>query len=312
MRLHVGLLMLVACASPAAVSRPSGPPPGPNTADRSTVQLYVVGNRPYVDVKLHKPDGSSRVGRFLVDSGGGAFILTQPLAAGLGLTSQQLEGGEGKLARVDGPLEAKVGEVTLTLDPQRTLVAVDQTTLTPKGAPGHSDGMLPGYVLAQLHVVFDYPAGRFTVAKPGVLAPVGDGVAMPVQPASGFPRTELMIDGVPHGFLLDTGASFTMVSETLLRGLASAHPTWPRYHGAYGDAIFLGGTTLETMFVGEARWGGQALTEVGVTSQTAGVFEQRMSSLMTAPIEGSLAGNVLKAYRVELDYPNQKLYVSKP
>jgi hypothetical protein len=34
-----------------------------------------------------------------------------------------------------------------------------------------------------------------------------------------------------------------------------------------------------------------------------------MSRMMTAPIVGSLAGNVLKHFRLELDYPNQTLYL---
>ncbi|HJZ82516.1 MAG TPA: hypothetical protein VKD91_19285 [Pyrinomonadaceae bacterium] len=54
------------------------------------------------------------------------------------------------------------------------------------------------------------------------------------------------------------------------------------------------------------------LTQFGVTSQRQGTFERYMSSMMTAPIVGSLAGNVLKRFRVELDYPNAKLYLSTP
>ena len=79
---------------------------------------------------------------------------------------------------------------------------------------------------------------------------------------------------------------------------------------AYGDAATLGGKTLETMFVPRATWGAKPLTDVGVTSQPEGGFEKRMSSMMTAPIIGSLAGNVLSHFRVELDYPDQKLYLS--
>jgi len=37
-----------------------------------------------------------------------------------------------------------------------------------------------------------------------------------------------------------------------------------------------------------------------------------MSGMMSAPIVGSLAGNVLERFRVELDYPNQTLYLSTP
>lgn len=66
------------------------------------------------------------------------------------------------------------------------------------------------------------------------------------------------------------------------------------------------------MFVAHGMWGGQPLVDFGVVSRQAGVFEKWMSSMMTAPIVGSLAGNVLKRFRVDLDYPNQKLYLSVP
>lgn len=49
-----------------------------------------------------------------------------------------------------------------------------------------------------------------------------------------------------------------------------------------------------------------------MVSQQAGVFEKWMSSMMTAPIVASLAGNVLEKFRGDLDYPNQKLYLSQP
>jgi len=76
--------------------------------------------------------------------------------------------------------------------------------------------------------------------------------------------------------------------------------------------VTLGGQTLETMFVPGGRWGEFPLAEFGVTSQREGTFEKMMSGMMTAPIVGSLAGNVLKRFRVELDYPNEKLYLSTP
>jgi hypothetical protein len=64
------------------------------------------------------------------------------------------------------------------------------------------------------------------------------------------------------------------------------------------------------MFVSHGAWGEHPLRDFGVVSQKAGVFEEWMSSMMTAPIVGALAGNVVKQFRVELDYPNQKLYLS--
>jgi hypothetical protein len=94
-----------------------------------------------------------------------------------------------------------------------------------------------------------------------------------------------------------------MVSEALLKTWGNDHRDWPRHPGAVGEAATLGGMTLKRCLCSE-------LGEFGVVSQREGTFERWMSSMMSAPIVGSLAGNVLKRFRVELDYPHEKLYLS--
>lgn len=265
----------------------------------------------YIDVTFRKADGSTRSARFLVDSGGGGFLIVEPLARELALVLGKTETEQGeKLARTSSPVHAFVGSLALDLDPERVLVLVGQNNVVPPAAPGHADGLLPGHVLARYHVVFDYPRAEFTIAKPGVLRTEGAPLAMPVATRSAFPRTEVQVDGATYGFLLDTGASFTMVSDAVLKSWGDAHPDWQRHPGAFGEAATLGGQTLETMFLPSITWGTTALADVGMVSQQQGVFETWMSSMMTAPIVGSLAGNVLKRFRVELDYPNQQLYLS--
>ncbi len=287
--------------------------PAPEAPASVTVPLIVEANRPYVDVTLQRADGSARTARFLVDSGGGAFILTDPVARDLGLEWGEVMREEGQqLARFKVLPKAFMGEMPLELDPERVLVAVGSDRMLPPAGGGRPEGLFPGHLLARYHVVFDYPNGTFTLARPGALKPQGTPLPMPVFEKTGFPRTEVEVDGVTYGFLLDTGASFTMVSEVWLGSRGTEHPDWPRHPGAYGDAATLGGQTLETMFIPGAKWGSFPLTEVGVTSQRKGTFEKFMSSMVTAPIVGSLAGNVLKEFRVELDYPNQTLYLSKP
>ena len=69
-------LLLVACGAPAV--RRDGP-------DQVTVPLLVEGHRPFVHVTFRRADGSQRSARFLVDSGGGGFLLVEPLARDLGL-----------------------------------------------------------------------------------------------------------------------------------------------------------------------------------------------------------------------------------
>ena len=291
----------------------SGPSEAARALEQVTVPLLVEGNRPFVDVIFHRPDGSERRARFLVDSGGGGFLIVEPLAREIGLTWGETTREEGQeFASVTTAPRAFVGEFPLDLDARRVAVVIGSENILRPVAPGHAEGMFPGHLLARYHVVFDYPMGTFTLARPGVLTPRGDAQPMPVSDKQGFPRTEIVVDGEPHGFLIDTGASFTMVSEALLKAWGAAHPVWPRHAGAYGEAKTLGGMTLETMFVQSARWGAHELHDFGVTSQREGTFERWMSSMMTAPIQGALAGNVLKRFRVELDYANETLYLSAP
>jgi hypothetical protein len=279
--------------------------------DQVTVPLIIEGNRPYVDVAFRRPDGSTRSARFLVDSGGGGFIITEPIARDLGLKWENtIREGEDTFGFPTVTPRAFVGEMPLDLDPKRVLVAVGADKMLPRAPGGRREGVFPGHLLARYHVVFDYPNGKFTLARPGALNPKGIALSMPVSKSSGFPRIEIEVDGTAHGFLLDTGASFTMVSEILLNTWGKAHPEWPRHPGAFGEAATLGGQTLETMFLPGGRWGTVSLGEFGVTSQSKGTFENYMSSMMTSPIVGSIGGNVLKRFRVELDYPNEKVYLS--
>ncbi|MEO7104342.1 MAG: hypothetical protein ABI311_13185 [Gemmatimonadaceae bacterium] len=280
--------------------------------DRATVPLIIEGNRPFVMITFHKPDGTTRTARFLLDTGGGAFIIAEPLARELGLewgATTREEGSEFGMAT--SLPAAYIGEIPLRLNPERTGILIGTDNVLPKAAPGRAEGVVPGHVLAQYDVVFDYPNQTFTIAQPNVLTRDGVGLPMPVAKQSGFPRTEITVSGTTYGLLIDTGASFTMVSEKLLKAWGEQHPEWQRHTGAFGEAATLGGQTLETMFVPAAQWGTQEVAEFGVVSQREGTFERYMSGMMAAPIVGSLAGNVLKRFRVELDYPHQMLYLTR-
>jgi hypothetical protein len=308
----IGLLVAFV---PSTVSMPqeAKPPESASPPAQATIPLKVEGNRPLVDLTLTRADGTTRKATFFVDTGGGGFILVEALAKDLGLTWVGWRKEEGqKFSLIEKAPKVSVGEFPLELDPVRVLVVLEKENMLPAAAPGHADGMLPGHVLSKYHVVFDYPAGKFTVAKPGALESKGDALPMPVAKKSGFPRTEIEVDGEKLGFLVDTGASFTMVSEVLLKRWGAKHPDWDRKPGAVGEAATLGGQTLETMIVPKARWGTNEISGLGVTSQGEGTFEKWMSGMMSEPIVGSLAGNVLKRYRVDLDYPNEKLYLSAP
>lgn len=300
--LFVAISLVV--ASPAGAQR---------ATEQATVPLIVERNRPFIEVTFRRADGSARKARMLLDTGGGGLLLTEPLARDLGLVLGEKSKEEGKeFASVKNTPTVMIAEMPLSLNPDRVAVIIGTDNVLPDTSAGHAEGMIPGHVLSRYHVVFDYPAASFTIARPGLLTPRGIPSAMPVGSPSGFPRTEIEVDGKSYGMLLDTGASFTMVSDALLKALGAAHSDWPRHPGAYGEAKTLGGQTIETMFIPTASWRSNTVAPMGITSQREGTFERYMSRMMAAPIVGSLAGNVLKRFRVELDYAHQTLYLSSP
>jgi predicted aspartyl protease len=299
-------LALIAALWPRTASAQS------HQVDSATVSMRLEGNRAFVDLTFRRADGTTRVARFWIDTGGDDFVLTETLARDLGLSWRTPEQPGGKYAPVVTPLpQPFLGDLPLTVADREVAVFLGSANLLPTAAPGHADGLLPGHVLSRYQVILDYPMRSFTLARPGVIEPTGVALPMPVSKAMEFPRTEVEVAGQIYGFLLDTGASFSVVSDAVLATWGRHHPSWPRHQGAVGEARTLGAHPLETMIVPSGRWGPYRIKNIGVVSQPEGVFERYMSSQMAAPIIGSLGGNVLKSFRVELDYARQILYLSR-
>jgi hypothetical protein len=279
-----------------------------------TVPLVLGDNgRPYVDVSLRGSSGEERTVRMLLDTGGGAFILGEDVAGALGLEWGEARGeGGNRFAPVETTPEARLGGKALSLTPERVIVAVDASGM-PKD--DNADGLFPGHVLAQYHVILDYPAGELTLAEPGTVEPRGKALSMGVSRPMGFPRTTLTVGGKEYGFLLDSGPPATIVSQAVVGEWREANPGWPHAEGAAGMAKALeavGGQVLETLTVEKAAWGPFELAPFEAGAQREGVFEEYMSRMMTEPVVGALGSNVLRRFRVELDYDDETLYLSWP
>ena len=273
-------------------------------AQTGTVPLIVEGNVPMIDLDFVRPDGTTQIGRFVVDSGGGGFLLTEKLANAIGLKATgAANSAEGAQFAAALPPQVRVGGMPLDLKGARVFIMLGQDRL---GFRDTADGLFPGHVLERYHVVFDYPGRRFTLAAPGSAKPRGTAVPSPVRRDSGFARLELAIGGRKFGFLLDTGASYTMISRTAIEEWSTAAGTpWPRHVGAVGAANMMGGKMeSEALMVRipEMRLGDFVIRGPGAVTRPEGTFERRMSGMMVAPIVGALAGNVLRQFRVEIDY----------
>jgi hypothetical protein len=290
------LLAILLLASGAAPAQPI------------TVPLIVEGNAPIVELEFSSP-GGVRKARFVVDTGGGALILGSRLVADIGAKpAGPVSKGEAAIVPLE-PVIAKLGGMPLDLTGVRTVGVVEQVG---PGSRDDAEGLIPGRLLRNYEVIFDYPARQFTLAKPGEVSPRGVKVATPISSPSAFPRIELQIGGTTYGFLLDTGASFTMISRTVLDGWARANPAWPTSTGAVGFANMSGGKIeAEALMLrlAEIGIGPISLKGVGAVSRSEGTYERNMSRFMTAPIAGALAGNVLREFRVEIDYLNGFTYL---
>lgn len=276
-----------------------------------TAPMTLEMQSPLVTLTLRSESGEPRLLRFFVDTGGGAFMLTEAVATELGLAIKR---------------EAAVAEGSVRLAPMQTpQVAIDGFDLDMKGArclavldgrrvvPGSAaEGFLPGHVLARHHVIFDYPGGHFTLASPRSMTPRGSPVPSPVSKRMRYPRIELEVSGATQGFLLDTGASFTMISATELERWRATDTTLVSMTGAVGEANMMGGAMESQALLLRAppmTWGTLVLRGVAAVSRPPGVFEKMMSGMMTAPVVGAIGGNVLRHLRVEIDYANGTTYL---
>ena len=277
----------------------------------ATVPLIREGNAPIIEVEFPKPDGQVAKVRFVVDTGGGAFILSERAATEIGLKpSGPRYREEGLEIAPANPPVVRLGTLTLKLEGVPVFIAYGNS---PTGQRDKADGLFPARLLRRYHVIFDYPAGTFTLAEPGTVTPRGIRLGAPIGP-TGFPRIEAQISGQTYGFLLDTGATCTMISQQVLEKWSAEHPDWTHAMGAVGAANMFGGpmdAKALMLRVPGASLGSLDLTAFAAVGRPSGVFEQWMSKMMTAPIIGSIAGNVFRAYRVEIDYTAGAVYMEQ-
>lgn len=167
-------------------------------------------------------------------------------------------------------------------------------------------------MLRKYRVVLDYPGHSFTIAAPGG-KPRGEKIPTAIAIDSGYPRIEATIGGKPYGFLLDTGASFSMLSRTVLEGWSARNPHWPIATGAAGFANMFGNDAGKgsMLRISKVKIGSFSLAGVAMVSRAPGVYENVMSAMMSAPIVGAIAGNILRDFRVEIDYRNGATYFER-
>jgi hypothetical protein len=307
-----------------AVAREAGSPA------MATVPFTFDDNRVFVEIAFVKPDGTRRTALAFVNMGQGGFVLSNALFRELaplpGKPVRMMVGAMG--IAVDGAAfqpDTLANNITIGFSSGAPSAAEaarqDSTAMTDFSAPLKVEAILPPGLLQHFTVVFDHAARTMTLAAPGTLTPQGERVPMRVDPATGFAVADVAIDGANHAFVLDNGGSYSGIRDSA--PLLRTHPERLRAIGGIGEAnLVMGPSAPEidapVVKVRGAQLGAVRLEELGLLDMggqgmfgglLGGVFWDRIYSAKAGePVDGMLGGNVLKSFRLTLDYPNRASY----
>jgi hypothetical protein len=271
-------------------------------------------NRMLVDAELQLRDGSLRKARLWVDSGSPEFFISERLANDLGIDLSAADDPAFKSANLDIEVlfGLRIGGKDLDLRGVKAKVKYQPYWLF---TTMQSDGNLPSSVLKKYHVVFDYLNQKLIIADPGEIEPKGKATPASINPQTGIIQLDALIEGNKYSFALDMGASYSFISEGKLAGLITMHPEWPNMTGTLGCANMWGWLPLnEQVFsvvrIPEIHWGCLTIRNVGIVCVpdflNNGISLGDWYSLKSLhPVDGFLGANVLKTYRVEIDYANK-------
>jgi hypothetical protein len=183
-----------------------------------------------------------------------------------------------------------------------------------------AEAIIPPGFLEHFDVVFDYRAKTMTLAGPGTLKTDGTAVPMRVNPPTGFAVIEVKIDGAAHAFVLDDGGSYGIARESVAADWLAAHPGWLRSEGGIGESnLVMGGIDVgaPVLKIPSVEIGALKLDELGVVSPTipgppggvaSRIFWNWYSAKAGQQVEGAIGGNVLKSFRLTLDYAHSMSY----
>jgi hypothetical protein len=270
----------------------------------ATVPITLDHNRLTIAVELQRADGSLRTARAWVDSGGDGVVMAEALARDLGVDLSGVPASGVHSVATTTPVPAmSLGGVVL--DTEGMTVSVMPGRFARPGVA--ADCVLPARCLRRLHVVFDYPARRLTVARSGVLTPRGARIPCRVNPETGLFMIDAVIDGEKVSLGLDTGSAGTWVGNRLTSAWLARHPGWPQAVGAAGSANFFG-FALETQGVllqlPALSIGSILVKDVAVLGLDPSLFDW-YSKKSAGVVAGFVGADVLARFRVEVDLPGQ-------
>jgi hypothetical protein len=161
--------------------------------------------------------------------------------------------------------------------------------------------------------------GPLALARPGTLKFQGIPLPFHINRKTGLIAVEASIDGRSYPITIDNGSAYTWVRQSTVKNWLALHPDWERGVGAVGASnVRMSGDGTETFVtllrIPEIAMGSLRLKDVGVLAAGPGRLFGNLdlfdwySEKNAVPVIGWVGGNVLKGFRLTIDYPIQTMY----
>jgi predicted aspartyl protease/thioredoxin-like negative regulator of GroEL len=278
------------------------------SGNKTSLSFESLDGRPILKVRAN---GGKEFLRFVLDTGSGMSVISEETAKKLGMRPvarggmARAVGGGGKFEIVYGFLSSiDLGDVKISSVPVYIRHFYD------KGTP--VDGYLGLSVISKFVASVDYGTKLFTLQRQSDLADdntAPDSKAAPAAPSnvveipvrttsSGFLSGEVKLEGIdkPLNFIIDTGASVSVISEKLVEEeelTSYIAPIRMRVYGAAGITDDVKTVLLPKVMLGSLARDqiSAAILDMEPVNETAG-FTQN----------GILGGNFLGHYRLSFDF----------
>jgi hypothetical protein len=283
-----------------------------------TVPFDLDHNRMLIDGEMKRADGSWRPVRLWVDTGNPDFFICRDLALDLGIDlSQAPVNSQTGHTEIPPPEALRIQGMDLNLDALRSVVIPRPFWLF---STMHNQANLPSTILKRYQVIFDYPKGKLTLAKPGTHNHRGERIPADVHPDTGIVQIDVHIENETLSFALDNGASYSFGSEKVFNTLSGQHRDWPVHTGAIGRANIWGwGRSEESwpmiripeIVCGSIRFSNTGLVCPPDFSPGGPGMMDYYSKRTFRPVDGFFGPNVFRNFRFEIDFVGGAVYLEE-
>jgi len=292
---------LLAVVDDSVFARPGASEHTLGQPQRAVLPLERRGEHHFAQVSIN--GGPPRL--FLVDTGAGMTAVSRELADTLGL-----EMGEAlDIVGLGGGVQAR--SVTLSSVDLGGIVRKDASALVLDFSEMRRkmnldvEGILGFSVLNRYAVTFDFAHSALEIVQNGPRkVPGAGGARVPMEMLGGSATVAAKLDGAPAGsFILDTGSWITFVPTDAGRKL-SAVKRVPGVSvvGADGHVLEAEAVRARSLAIGAAR-----VDRPIVLFPTSGGESDPTGITLASGERGVLGSNVLRRFRMTLDYPRSEL-----